>query len=523
MKPKFRILLILVLLVAILGIALNFFLTHRVDDLMRARISAQLGDNYQFTYDQSRFNILNNDFRIYDLHITKSLEDTTRWSFGVKQLKLTGFKPIAFIREGVLAADSITVMSPVVEVSGIDLKPKSAAAATANDSSNALIFSIEHFRINKAALSYDPEGPEELHADLNLELRGIMFEGNILAMTNNMERMDVRLQNIKYVTADSVYTIATNNLYVSKSDKEVRIDSFSVSNNISVTEYSRFMHWRKSLFDISVPQISMTLPESADSIWNVHQIKLKEARIKIMKDSRFPLPDRHTELPQEQLKNLALKFRVDSIDLDQAEIELLTRVSGKNTSDLAISAINGSVLNLQNYELKEPAYRLNADAKLMRKANLHAEVTYLYGEVNPFNLNGTVHDVKLGFIDRYLRRQVGIAVASGELDGISFDMHGDHNGIAGEVEFRYHDLRIHMVDKETDEDKVILNILSDSAGKLFFYRENPHKDKLRPGKFYVERDVRKGFISQWVDGLMQGIVNSISKREVDLKEVGKKQ
>ena len=478
--------------------------------------------DFEFDYRKSRFNILNNDFRLYDLELGKSIRDTSRWSFQVEELKLTGFKPLAFIQEGLLSADSISVFYPVLEVNQIDLSPKKTKVTEETDSSNTLIFSINHFRIDNAKLTYNPEGPEELHADLNLDFREIMFEGNILAMTDNMKRLDVQLDNITYVTPDSVYTISTDVLFVSKSQKTVRIDSLLISNNISVTDLSRFVHWRKSLFDVTIPSINLSLPESQDSLWKVSEVLIPDSRITIMKDSRFPLPDRHTELPQEQLRNIKLKFSIDSMALQNAEVELLTRVSGSSTSDLVISSINGAIRNLQNYDLSLPAYTLKADAKLMRKADLHAEVKYLYGDVNPFYLSGTVKDVKLDFIDQYLRRQVGIAIASGKLDGISFDMHGDHNGISGAVDFRYHDLRIHVVDRESGKDKFILNHLSDSAGKLFFYRENPHKNKLRLGSFHVERDVRRGFISQWVDGLMQGIANSITKKELDLKKAGDK-
>ena len=77
MKSIIRIILVVAIMAA-LGFALEAFITHRVDDLMKERISAQLGKNHQFTFGKSRFNIFNNDFQIYDLNFTKSLEGTTQ-------------------------------------------------------------------------------------------------------------------------------------------------------------------------------------------------------------------------------------------------------------------------------------------------------------------------------------------------------------------------------------------------------------------------------------------------------------
>ena len=512
-------LLILVLVLTATGIKL--FLDYRIDDLLRSRISAQLGDDYDFDYRKTRLRLISNDFRILDVQIDRTDGDSLLWHFKVDQIRLTGFKPLAFINDGVLAADSISILEPRLNVFEINLQPREDRAFKNTEESEPLKFRLEHIALRNADLLYDPRGPEILRSGLNLDIRGINFRGNILNMADSLASLELNLPEIHYTTPDSVYSLYADNLNISKVDSLVRIDSFRLDNNISVTEFSRFMHWRKSLFDISVPQISMKIPQVyQDSIWSVDRINLAQPDIVIMKDQRFPLPDRHTELPQQQLMDLALKFTVDSIQLIDANIELLTRISGSSTSDLVISDVNGSISGLQNFNFEKPAYVLVADGNLMQKAPLHAEIQYLYGGNNPFTLWGVVDDVNLKFIDHFLRKQAGIAVAGGSLDGLRFNMSGDHNGISGQVECRYHGLKIHLVDKETDEEKVLLNFLSDSAGRLFFYRENPHKGKLRKGRFYVERDVRKGFISQWVEGLMQGIVNNITKKEINLKKAG---
>lgn len=518
MKRFLRVILIIISILAVAILGMGYFLDQKIDDVFRSRINAQLGEEYTFDFRKSDLNILNNDFRIKDLSISRSTGDSLRWTFKVDQVKLTGFKPIAFLKDQLLAADSISIKRPTIEVYQIDLGPKQQGKQLKQDSTQSLDFAIHYIRIGQGRVVYDPSGPERLQSDLNVDIRGIFFEGNILSMLDNIDDLTLSLPNMVYVTADSIYTVQADLLELSSADDAVVIDSFSVKNNIGLTQFSRFMHWRKGLFDINIPRISMTLPTPyQDTGWSVKQLSLSDPIIRIMKDLRFPLPDRKTELPQEQLQNMALKFRIDSLSLTNAVVELSSRVSGASTSDLIISDINGLISELQNFDLTMPAYQLVADGKLMGQADLHAEVTYLYGDLNPFHLNGNVNDIKLAFLDNYLRRQVGVTIASGELDGIEFNMTGDHNGISGEVDFRYHDLKVHIVDKDTDKDKVILNILSDSAGDFVFYRSNPWRDEFRLGRFTVERDVRKGFIAQWVDGLMQGITNTVSRKELDLK------
>ncbi len=518
MKLAARVILIVVILLTLIGFILNFVLENRIDELLRSRINNQLGEEFEFDFRKSNLSLFENDFRIYNVVVSRSDSDSLKWQFEVEELKLTGFKALSFLQDGSISTDSIHINQPALNVYKLDLKPKSERKLSINDTAEDINFKIKHIRISEASVLLDPPGPELLKSGLEVDIKGVNFQGNILDVADRLASLEVHLPNITYVTPDSVYTLTAQALNISFTDSLVRVDSLKVKNNIGLTEFSRFMTWRKGLFDIEVPEMQMSLPRPyQDSGWTVSHLSLNNPVIKIMKDMRFPLPDRKTELPQEQLRSLGLKFKVDSLNLNDAQLELITRVSGSSTSDLVITDIKGVLYSLQNFNYSEPAYQLYADGKLMGKADLHANITYLYGELNPFHLNGKVEDIKLEFLDHYLRRQVGVAIASGKLDGIKFDMKGNHNGIFGEVEFLYHDLRIHIVDKDTDEDKVFLNILSDSAGDLFFYRENPHKNKLRLGRFNVERDVRKGFISQWVDGMMQGIVNSITKKEVDLK------
>lgn len=81
--------------------------------------------------------------------------------------------------------------------------------------------------------------------------------------------------------------------------------------------------------------------------------------------------------------------------------------------------------------------------------------------------------------------------------------------------------KVDMVLKEKVNEALGGNYNFDYAGSrinffgnhVFLTRINIHKNngKFRRGDFYLERDVRKGFPSQWVDGLLEGILQTVSK------------
>ena len=104
-------------------------------------------------------------------------------------------------------------------------------------------------------------------------------------------------------------------------------------------------------------------------------------------------------------------------------------------------------------------------------------------------------------------------------------MTGNTYGEYGYVDLHYQNLKIQAVDKETGEKKWLLNAVADIASGLFFWKENPENKKFRRGEFSKERTLYKGFASQWIEGLFDGLLHSVAKidpSKVNLKSDKKK-
>jgi len=528
MKKTLKIGLIALGVLVLVGVGLNYYIKNQLDDLMKSRVSEQLGPEYDFTYRKSRLNFLSNRFRIVDPSISKSESDSVRWSFQANGILLTGFGVFDFILNDVLSADSIVVNNPDLKVFQLNAtadKKKSKKKKNSHKPLREINFKIGHIGINDASLKYNPPGPEILESKMSILIRDISFQGYILQMVDSLKRLHIEFPNLHYTTSDSVYTVTTDLLEISKRENFTSLTNFKVESNLSPTEYDRMVHWKKPLFDIEAQKIEFSRPELlGDSIWSLSWLEVKNPQILISKDDRFPLPDRKTDLPQTGLQHMKVKFKVDSVRIDSGRVQLVNVLGGNHESEIDITSIQGILTGVQNYDYNLPAFSLNAQANMMGKAGLHVNIAYQYGDLNPFTLTGHLEDTRLEFMDSFLQKHVGITVAKGQLDRLDFNMQGNENGIGGTVDFRYQNLQIHMVDKETGKKKELLNFLSDAAGGLLFWKNNPANENLRTGNFYVERDVRKGFISQWVDGIMQGVLVTVSKVDpIKIKNIGHKE
>lgn len=515
MKKYLKIGLIVLGIVILVAVGLNYYIKNQLDDLLKTRISQQLGSDYTIDYGKTRLNFIRNDFRVFDLSISRSELDSVRWSFDANSIQLAGFHVFDFLLNDILATESIVVNDPDLKVFQLG-KSSNQSKPVKNDNPDKSLeemkFKIGQIAINSASLKYDPAGPEILESKLNILIRDISFQGYILEMVDSLKRLHIEFPDLHYTSPDSVYTVTTDLLEISKRENFTSLTNFKVQSNLSPTEYDRMMHWKKPLFDIQASKIDMSRPELLeDSVWSLSWLEVQNPEILISKDDRFPLPDRRTDLPQTGLQNMKVKFKIDSLKIDSGKVELINVLDGNSESEIDITSIQGLISGVQNYDYALPAFNLDAHANMMGKAGLHVDIVYDYGDLNPFSLNGYLEDTRLEFMDSFLQKHLGITVAEGQLDRLDFDMKGNENGIGGNVDFRYRNLQIHMVDKETGEKKKFLNFLSDAAGGLLFWKNNPVNEKLRTGNFYVERDVRKGFISQWVDGIMQGVLVTVSK------------
>jgi len=260
---------------------------------------------------------------------------------------------------------------------------------------------------------------------------------------------------------------------------------------------------------ISEIKASIDLDQFPDPI-RVPFCSVDGAQLEVNKDKRWPFPDRVTPLPQEMLTALPFKIQLDSISISNAYVQLnLIQESGEK-APLSIENIDVTI-SAQNLNEAKPALVLNSTQKVMGKVPSTISTTYQYGDDSPFEFALTMENSNLEFMSDFLQKSIGIRITDGHSNRLSLEMTGNKYASEGKVLFEYTDLSIAAVDKETGKEKKILNMLADVLGSIVFWKENPAKGGYRNGTFSVKRDVRKAFLSQWVDGLEAGVVNIVAK------------
>jgi hypothetical protein len=481
--------------------------------MVKARITAVLGEKYTADYRKSNISFIQNTITLNHLEISKKNDTLKFWDSRIQKLKVYGFDAINFLRGEGIGIDSITIDQPRFEIFAFDtdtIESKTEADSTNLKPNTEVAISV--IRLDGGRFEMNLDGPEQLGFDFNLNLNNLSLAEIKEQQLSLLDHVELDIESFNYQFPDSIYVINIEEISSRGDSTMLNLKNIDVHSNLTGTDFPEHFGWQKVNFNLQIPEVSIARPISIekDSLI-IPKILIDGIQANLIKNKNWPLPNRHTQLPQDGMAKLGFKFRCDSILIKNGNLQFEAIQTTGEIAEVGITEIEGLIFGVQNIDSLLPAFTLIAEAQLQGEASIDLEAVYDYGLIDPFTLKGSLGNTRLEFMDDFLMKMVGIKIVGGSLEKLDFSMTGNTYGVMGFVDFFYEDLEIHAIDKDTGEDKKLVNFISNVVGGLVFWHENPSKQQFRRGSFIVERDVRKGFISQWTDGLLNGIMNTVSK------------
>ncbi len=530
MKTKIILGIVLFLALLVAGlIGLESYLDNKLTHVLKNKVELQLGYDYDIDFEDLSVSLISNELSIEKLSFSKSGGKDKDWIFTAGNVEFEGFRGIAFLLGKGFGVDSISLLDPKIDVRRFEFSDfKSDSTNTRNvgdknEKSDSLKISIGGIKCKRGNLDYDPEGPERLTSAFDFVLKEIEFVGKLKNIDKLWAESEVLLSSTRYQFADSVYVIDVESIDLTEWDSDISIKNFALTPNLSKSQFPKEFGWRKSRFTVKTPLITVSRPKNfKDSLLVISDVTLDSLFIEIHKDNRYPWPDRVTKLPQSAFASIPLPIRVDSINVKNSSFSFIGVYENDTPSELFFTNIDGSLAGLQNIDtISGKLFTFKANSKFMGETKLSLDLTYEYGENDPFELRASAEDANLSFMSDFLQSVAGIRIEEGYASKLEVFMTGNKYSERGYVDFYYNNLNITAVDKDTGEKKWLLNAVADIARGVLFWKENPNSDKFRRGEISKDRTLYKGFAAQWIEGLFDGILNSVSK--IDPSKVKLKQ
>ena len=243
---------------------------------------------------------------------------------------------------------------------------------------------------------------------------------------------------------------------------------------------------------------------------------LQGPQLSVFRDKRLPADaDRYQPLPILTLQNWNTDINIDSVIVDAGWIgyqEQGTKSPSPGEiffSDFQLSGIN--ISNQFDHLRFKPNCRLDAEAMMMGSGRLKAEFTFdLTSPVSEHGFRVNMDSMELSELNRMLSPNLSVKVRSGTSQALQMKAGFDDDYSHGSMTFLYSDLKISLLNPETELPKGLGKGLSSFFANTFMIQSNnPRRRNVRKGEMYFERDKSKSIFNYWIKACFSGLIASI--------------
>ena len=266
-----------------------------------------------------------------------------------------------------------------------------------------------------------------------------------------------------------------------------------------------------------------------DSIFNIAKIQINSPSLSIHRDKTKPFFSTQVKwLPTNSFQRLGVKFRVDTIQLNDGRIAYheKSRVTGQKGT-IYFDDIKGNVTNVRNVDLDQhDSLTMIATATMFDSAKVEFQFKESYSDsLGKFMLISHVSPFHTSVLNPTLIPLASVDFKSGFIDTLHMKAIGHEHVAVGSMKMKYRDLKVEFINENDTSRHTLKNQLMKFAANTFVIRTNNTK---RVGKIYYERDRNRAIFQYWVKMIMSGMGSSVgaktNKKEIKryLKQLNQK-
>jgi hypothetical protein len=230
----------------------------------------------------------------------------------------------------------------------------------------------------------------------------------------------------------------------------------------------------------------------------------------------LPFPEwQRQALPQTNLKNLDLSFLIDTIKLNNGYLTYQEQVEKANTpGEVFMQDLNATIINATNDSVRiltHPTIDIAASAKIFGEGNLRANFQFnMVDSTNIHRYGVEVDALDLTEFNRIMIPNAAVRITGGYNERILMSAQANETYSYGEMKFYYEDLKIALLNRQTETTKGLGAVLGSFFANTFIIKSNnPTNFMLRKGDVFFERDEKKAIFNYWTKTFLSGVVSSI--------------
>lgn len=313
------------------------------------------------------------------------------------------------------------------------------------------------------------------------------------------------------------YTVSANDYTFRYPESVFEASNISMRSKYDRFEYSNTIEFQNEWFKFDLKTLKLN-QLNIDSLLSkqkfiVNKLELEKGDLTVFRDLNIPHnTDKKVPMPQKLLSELAFAFSIDTIFVNSdIHIHLVPKESlGIGTMTINVESANIFNMRTSHFNNETPMI-LQATGKLNGKANFQTKVIFpTSSEKSEFHFMGNIGAMDLKTLNEMLIPIGALEVRSGISEEININFKGNDEYAQGLIEFRYKNLKIDVLDRETYQSKGLGNNLKTIFANSFVVSsKNPRWLKLQKGNIFYERIKSRSIFNFWAKALLSGAVSSI--------------
>lgn len=238
----------------------------------------------------------------------------------------------------------------------------------------------------------------------------------------------------------------------------------------------------------------------------------------IYRDKNLPEPPFEIRpLPASMLKMIPVRLKIGKVTLHKGTVHYTENNPGRGEGTVWFTELSLEVYNITNDKAalkKDRDLRVHAEALLAGTIKIRTDIdAKLTSGEDEFTLEAETGSFQASDLDPILTGMAGIQAGSGNIHSVSIFMAGNNEGVEGELNAQYEELRLNIPGRENDEPKRRKKSFIKSAiANLFIKNRNLQgKRSFRKGGIFFERRKDKSFMNLLWGGTRSGIVDLLVK------------
>lgn len=543
MKPiwKWVISIFVLIVVSLVGAAWYFSRNWKpiIEEKLTEVVKNATDSLYRLSYDELDLNLalgnvtLKNATLIPDTTVYAQLEQRKEAPDNVYEIKLSALKIKRFgiinmLTNRKLSVKSVSLEEPSVHLTNkyhayndtLSTKPKKSLYASVKDILSSV--NVESIHMDNVSFTYSKidEGKTADFSvkDIKIQVHDVLIDETSLEDTSRFyytKMVEVTVPGFTYNLDNGLYMAKFDVLKINTREQNVLLTNVDYKPVMAKAAYFKKLGVNKTMVELHFDTLRMEKLNFRDLLDNQHilaqKAQIKNGHAKLFGDKRYPKRPLNQigQAPHQKLQRVKNIINIDSVFVENIDV-VYGEMSGKyhREGEITFNKAAGVLTNVTNDSVrlsKDKYLKADLRAKVMNSGNLHATFSFdMLSKNGAYSYTGDLKPMQAPAFNKILTPLLNVAIASGNIRSVRFNMQGTDYRSWGDFRFDYNNLKINLLDQEGERKKK--KMLSFLVNQLVINDSNPDANEVyHIGKVNHKRIPEHTFFKNLWQSLLDGI------------------